>query len=79
MPLYEYTCFTCKHEFEKIMGVKQLPPQCPECGNNVERKMSLTSFKLKGDGWASDAYKGSKPNGSGAVYGGGKGGSDGTP
>lgn len=34
------------------------PPltRCPACGGNLEKKISATSFQLKGGGWYKDGY-----------------------
>jgi len=58
MPLYEYLCTSCDHEFEELVGLKEPPPICPLCSQEVKRKISLGSFRLKGDGWYADAYTG---------------------
>lgn len=59
MPIYEYGCPFCGHEFEKIMRIKDTPPPCPSCESpEVRKKMSLSAFHLKGGGWYSDAYAG---------------------
>jgi len=58
MPIYEYICTVCSHEFENIVGINDLPPNCPLCTKEVTRKISLTSFRLKGGGWYADAYTG---------------------
>ena len=52
MPIYEYQCLKCAHEFEEIekVSAKSKKP-CPECGAQAERKLSLSSFQLKGGGW----------------------------
>jgi putative FmdB family regulatory protein len=58
MPIYEYVCSLCNHDFEVLVGVNELPPRCALCAGEVERKISLTSFRLKGGGWYADAYTG---------------------
>jgi putative FmdB family regulatory protein len=58
MPIYEYICFICINEFEKIVGLNEKAPTCPICDSPVAKKISLTSFRLKGGGWYSDAYSG---------------------
>ena len=58
MPIYEYICFTCIHEFEKIVGLNEEAPVCSICEGPVTKKVSLTSFRLKGEGWYADAYAG---------------------
>ena len=59
MPIYEYRCSVCAHEFEAIRGVKADNPTCPKCESSTEKKISLSAFHLKGGGWYSDAYAGS--------------------
>ncbi len=41
MPIYEYTCKCCGHEFEELVrGAEQ--PGCPSCGQqSVERRLSV--------------------------------------
>lgn len=58
MPLYEYICQACGHEFEEIQSFSAKPiRKCPACGKlKVEKKVSLTSFSLKGEGWYKDGY-----------------------
>ncbi len=53
MPIYEYACLECEHEFEKIQKMSDSPVRkCPSCGRlKARRKISRTSFVLKGDGW----------------------------
>lgn len=58
MPIYEYACRSCDHEFERIVRAGAPNPPCPECGAEVDKKISLSSFQLKGGGWYSDAYSG---------------------
>ena len=58
MPIYEYVCSACGNEFEKIVGISDPAPPCPSCEGDVEKKISLSAFHLKGGGWYSDAYSG---------------------
>ena len=58
MPIYEYQCPSCGHDFENIHKVSDPAPPCPECGGGVEKKISLAAFHLKGSGWYADAYAG---------------------
>ena len=66
MPIYEYQCPSCGHDFESIHKVSAPAPACPKCGADVSKKISLAAFHLKGGGWYSDAYAGkdNKPGGS---------------
>ena len=58
MPVYEYQCSACGHEFEEWQKINDKPVRkCPECGERkVERLMSRTSFQLKGSGWYVTEY-----------------------
>jgi putative FmdB family regulatory protein len=58
MPIYEYSCASCGHDFETIHKVSEPAPPCPECGGGVEKRISLAAFHLKGSGWYADAYSG---------------------
>ncbi len=53
MPIYEYSCVECGHDFEKIQKISDSPVRkCPSCGRlKARRLISRTSFVLKGDGW----------------------------
>jgi putative FmdB family regulatory protein len=58
MPLYEYTCKNCKKNLELIRKVSEADNKvCPECKKEeLERKVSGSSFQLKGSGWFKDGY-----------------------
>lgn len=59
MPIYEYECPSCGHEFEKIQKFSDAPvKRCPECGQGVRKKISASAFVLKGGGWYADGYSG---------------------
>jgi putative FmdB family regulatory protein len=62
MPVYEYLCNACGHEFEEQQKMADEPIKvCPKCKKKkVERLISRTSFHLKGGGWYSDLYGSSK-------------------
>ena len=53
MPIYEYACLECGHEFEKIQKMSDAPARkCPSCGRlKARRQISRSSFVLKGGGW----------------------------
>lgn len=58
MPIYEYRCGACGADFEKLQRVSDAPPVCPRCAaSDVARRVSLSSFQLKGTGWYSTDYK----------------------
>jgi putative FmdB family regulatory protein len=56
MPIYQYQCKDCEHVTENIEKHDAKPPEwCSQCGGTeIRRVPSLSSFRLKGDGW----YKG---------------------
>lgn len=58
MPLYEYQCQACGHEFEELQSFSdKAVTKCPKCGKNkVIKKISMTAFHLKGEGWYKDGY-----------------------
>ena len=58
MPIYEYRCPDCGHEFEQLQRISEDPVKdCPECGKHDVRKLvSRSSFVLKGGGWYKDHY-----------------------
>lgn len=70
MPMYEYRCPDCAHEFEVIQKFSDDPISvCPKCAaSNVKKLISRTNFALKGGGWYSDHY-GLKSGGDGAPKG----------
>ena len=65
MPIYEYKCSKCGHQFEIIQRFSDNPIEtCPECEeNSVKKLVSAPSFRLKGGGWYETDFKtGSKKN-----------------
>ena len=56
MPIYEYRCVICGEELEVLMYKNTEEPRC--CSWPMVRKMSLGSFRLKGEGWEKDGYGG---------------------
>lgn len=63
MPVYEYQCAACGHEFERQQRISEDPiKKCPQCGKpKAKRLISRTSFVLKGGGWYGDLYATPKP------------------
>ena len=46
MPIYEYHCSKCGHEFEALVRPGKQPPPCASCGSTeLERQLSLPSVK----------------------------------
>ena len=65
MPIYEYKCLKCEHQFEVIQRFTDNPVEsCPECNDkSVQKLVSAPSFRLKGGGWYETDFKtGSKKN-----------------
>ena len=60
MPIYEYYCESCGHEFEVMQGINDKPiKKCEACGKaKAKRAISRTSFVLKGSGWYVTDYGG---------------------
>lgn len=57
MPIYEYLCQTCDHQFELRQKFSDQPAsECPECGGAIQKMISSTAFTLKGSGWFSEGY-----------------------
>jgi putative FmdB family regulatory protein len=45
MPIYEYSCRSCSHQFEALVRGAALP-SCPECqSGDLERLLSLPAVK----------------------------------
>jgi putative FmdB family regulatory protein len=52
MPIYEYRCLDCDHEFERMQKFSEPPLKtCPICDGMVQKLISRSAFHLKGDGW----------------------------
>jgi putative FmdB family regulatory protein len=46
MPIYEYLCSKCGHQFEALVRAGKAAPACEKCGAaELERQMSLPSVK----------------------------------
>lgn len=52
MPIYEYRCQECHHEFERMQKFSDPPvAACPTCAGAVQKLISRSAFHLKGSGW----------------------------
>ncbi len=62
MPIYEYRCDNCGHEFETIQKVSEGPLKtCPVCEKEaLKKKVSAAAFRLKGGGWYETDFKSDK-------------------
>ena len=57
MPIYELRCEDCAHDFEVFVRRESTPTDCPSCGSTrSQRRVSRTSFLLKGTGWYASEY-----------------------
>jgi putative FmdB family regulatory protein len=57
MPIYEYRCPDCGHEFELMQKFSDPPVrQCPSCSGTVQKLISRSAFHLKGNGWYATDY-----------------------
>ncbi len=59
MPIYEYVCDSCNHQFEAQQSMHDDPlTECPQCANKVRRVFGLSSVIFKGSGfYCNDAKK----------------------
>ena len=65
MPIYEYACVSCEHQFETIQRVGEDPlKDWPDCGKaELKKLVSGAAFRLKGGGWYETDFKsGDKKN-----------------
>lgn len=68
MPIYEFACHDCGHEFEKIQSFSDSStPICPNCqGVHVRRRISQPAIHFKGSGWyITDSKNSSKASANG--------------
>lgn len=63
MPIYEYGCGACHHQFEKLQKSDDAPlVDCPSCqAPSLEKLISAAGFRLKGGGWYETDFKNAKP------------------
>lgn len=61
MPIYEYECIQCGKNHEVIQKFSDEPlSTCPDCGGQMKKLISNTSFVLKGNGWYVTDYASSE-------------------
>lgn len=60
MPIYEYQCQACGHQFERMQKMSDEPIKvCPVCEKEaVSKLISAPSFQLKGNGWYVTDFRG---------------------
>lgn len=59
MPIYEYQCAACLHQFELLQKINDEPvTKCPVCfKDKAQRLISAAGFQLKGTGWYVTDFK----------------------
>lgn len=59
MPIYEYQCSQCQHQFEALQKISDARlTECPECHqNSLQKLISAVGFQLKGGGWYETDFK----------------------
>lgn len=59
MPIYEYQCNACQHQFDVIQKMSDPAVKiCPKCDQDtVVRLVSAAGFQLKGTGWYATDFK----------------------
>ena len=65
MPIYDFACDQCGHQFEKLVLRSDSPaPACVTCNSEqVTRQVSAPAFRLSGSGWYETDFKtGKKKN-----------------
>jgi putative FmdB family regulatory protein len=61
MPIYEYECNGCGKRHEIMQKITDSPlTKCPDCGAELKKMVSNTSFVLKGTGWYMTDYASNK-------------------
>jgi len=62
MPIYEYVCSDCGHDFEKLQKMSDAPlVDCPACEKqSLKKKISAPGFRLSGSGWYETDFKSDK-------------------
>ena len=62
MPIYEYLCENCGHEFETLQKMSDAPLRdCPACDKeSLKKKISAPGFRLAGSGWYETDFKSDK-------------------
>ena len=52
MPIYEYECTQCSKHFEIMQKISDdTLTRCRDCGGELKKLITNTSFVLKGSGW----------------------------
>jgi len=65
MPIFDFACDECGHQFEKLVIRSESPaPNCVSCDSDqVSKQVSAPAFRLGGSGWYETDFKtGKKKN-----------------
>lgn len=57
MPIYEYRCTRCGHQFEVRHAVSETVERCEQCGGSVHRVFSPVGIIFKGPGFHINDYR----------------------
>lgn len=59
MPIYEYQCRSCNHQFDALQKISDEPlTLCPACQtDNLVKLVSAAGFQLKGTGWYATDFR----------------------
>lgn len=59
MPIYEYVCNECGHDFDALQKMSDAPLRdCPACEKSALKKIiSAPGFRLSGSGWYETDFK----------------------
>jgi putative FmdB family regulatory protein len=62
MPIYEYQCNVCDHQFDALQKMNDAPLiDCPACNKpELYKKVSAPGFRLSGSGWYETDFKSDK-------------------
>ena len=65
MPIYEYGCASCGHQFDRLRPMSQMddPAACPECDSDGQRMLSVFAVYSGGSNGETSAV----PGGGGAM------------
>lgn len=60
MPIYEYVCVSCEHEFDLLRSMDQMNDYtlCPKCTGESERQLSVFLAFTRGDNGVTSAVSG---------------------
>lgn len=72
MPIYEYRCTRCGHQFEVTHAVGDTVTRCERCGGGVRRVYSPVGIIFKGSGFHVTDYRKAPAEGDGKAAGDGK-------